>query len=367
MTVIDDRGRLFGRVNLIDFALIGLVVVLVPLAYGAYRLLRTPPPRIVAVTPSSLTYKQGEQRVRVTGENLRPFLRATVGRNDAKSFLLERRDSAEVVFDALPTGTYDLALFDFAEELTRLPNAITIVSPPQPPVQIAGRFTGTAAHVAAGARLNTRDRAAVEVLSVAPAVRGERAAVLRAACSGSTGACVVGGTRLQSGASLALDGGEEGGLTFAVDEARIDGTWAEVHVRLFGLAEALALVGVGDVDHPPEPDRSLPENVLQGAVVRSVEAAQSAPGNVAVTFAQNLPDILGFNSAVNASAQLPLHSRAATLRVPVRRVDDAWRYRKEYIRPGSAMTLDSGRYLVRGLIERVIVDDSADRADRTAR
>ena len=48
MAILDERGRLFGKINLIDLALILLVVVTIPLGYAAYLLFRTPPPRITS-------------------------------------------------------------------------------------------------------------------------------------------------------------------------------------------------------------------------------------------------------------------------------------------------------------------------------
>ena len=38
MTIVDDRGRVFGRMNRIDAGLILVVIVLVPLVYAAYAL-----------------------------------------------------------------------------------------------------------------------------------------------------------------------------------------------------------------------------------------------------------------------------------------------------------------------------------------
>ena len=44
MALIDEQGRLFGKVNLID-ALVALVaLLLIPLAYGAFLLFRAPVP-----------------------------------------------------------------------------------------------------------------------------------------------------------------------------------------------------------------------------------------------------------------------------------------------------------------------------------
>ena len=51
MALVDEQGRLFGRVNLLDAILAVCILGLVPLAYGAYVLFRTPEPRLTAVDP----------------------------------------------------------------------------------------------------------------------------------------------------------------------------------------------------------------------------------------------------------------------------------------------------------------------------
>src|SRR6185295_13855340 len=52
MPMIDDRGRVLGRVNLIDAAFVLLLVAAVPVAYGAYLLFRDPTPRLTNVLPN---------------------------------------------------------------------------------------------------------------------------------------------------------------------------------------------------------------------------------------------------------------------------------------------------------------------------
>jgi hypothetical protein len=51
MTLVDNRGRILGRYNLIDLALVCVVLGLIPLGYGAYLLFRTPLPSLTAVEP----------------------------------------------------------------------------------------------------------------------------------------------------------------------------------------------------------------------------------------------------------------------------------------------------------------------------
>ena len=73
MRLIDDRGRLFGRWNVIDAAALGLALLLIPVAYGASILFRTPADQaavsadepfadVLAVLPPEMS----TQRVRLT-------------------------------------------------------------------------------------------------------------------------------------------------------------------------------------------------------------------------------------------------------------------------------------------------------------
>jgi len=312
------------------------------------------------VSPNPLIYKKGEQRVRVTGENLRPFMRATVGKLDAKAFLVERRDVAEVVFDDMPVGTYDIALFDFTEEVTRLPNGLTIAPPPAPPVQFVGRFVGAnvaSASLAPGSKLG--DRAPIDIVALEPPVNGERRATLRASCD-SSGPCTVGGISMAVGKPVGLRApGVTATVDFVADEIRADGAWADVHVQLFGIAEVLDLIKTGDVDRYLEPDAASASDVIRGAVVRALENAQSTQGVLALNFSQSLAASGPFTANTSGIGYLPLKTRVAVLRVPLQRTHSGWRYRDEIIRPGGAMTFETSDYLIRALILRVVPPDPA--------
>ena len=65
MTIVDDHGRVFGRINLVDAAVAGLVLLLIPLAYGTYLLFQPAAPRIDSVSPSIITRE--ERRIGVGG------------------------------------------------------------------------------------------------------------------------------------------------------------------------------------------------------------------------------------------------------------------------------------------------------------
>jgi hypothetical protein len=364
MPLIDDRGRVFGRINLIDLALLVFALLLVPLGYGAYLLFRTPPPRIVRVTPNPLPFSKGEQRVRITGEHLRPFLRAQIGRTDAKNFLIESPTAAEVVFNELPPGNYDIALFDPSEEIARLSDGVRIAPPPQPPVQFVGRVTGAAASLERGVSLGSGGKT-LEILQITPGAGGEYAATLRGSCDGPASPCALGGTTMEKGKPVTLKGpGNDDVLTFTVDEIRADGVWVDVHTRLYAIAEVLELVKVGDVDRFRE--GGAPKGITSGATVLSLEEPQQTESSLVLNFSQGLADSPPYGASIGASGRLPLKMRPAVLRMPVQRIDRAWKYRDEIIRPGSAVAFETADYFVRGLILRVVRPDTAEtERDRT--
>lgn len=151
MPLIDDRGRLFGRVNLID-ALVGVVVLgLIPLAYLAIVLFGVPVPKVTSVTPAQVTAGQAAT-VEIIGADLRPFLVATVGTVPSRGFLVQSPTRAEVHLPDLPPGTYDLVLWDDSRKVLTVPAVLTVVPPavvaPNAEVQVRGAFVGLTAEQA---------------------------------------------------------------------------------------------------------------------------------------------------------------------------------------------------------------------------
>ena len=136
MPVIDDRGRLFGKLNLIDAIVMVVAMGLIPLSYGAFMLFREQPPIITSIQPMQVTQGQPKTLL-LTGEGFRPFLVARLGNFEASGFLVQSPTIAEVRMPDIPAGNYDLTLFDQARELVRMPGAITVVSPPAPITVIA--------------------------------------------------------------------------------------------------------------------------------------------------------------------------------------------------------------------------------------
>lgn len=131
MPLIDDRGRLFGRLNIVDAAVVVLVALLIPLAYAAYLLFRPAQARIVALEPSRVPV--GTTEVTVRGEHLRPYLRIVVG-TQGSQFLFAGTDGGVLRLpEKLEPGSYDVTLLDEAAELMRLPGALVVEVPRDPP------------------------------------------------------------------------------------------------------------------------------------------------------------------------------------------------------------------------------------------
>jgi hypothetical protein len=172
MAVIDDRGRVGGRVNLIDAVVAFLILVLIPVAFGAYLLFRTPAATLTAVVPPML-YQGANLRVEVNGQNLRPFMRVRIGSLQGRTFMIGGTRGAMVDLPDLGPGVYDVSLYDYMQEVSRLPKALTILPlAPLPTVEmlVEGSFKGLtgdrAAMLKPAARFPATGDPVAEVVSV---------------------------------------------------------------------------------------------------------------------------------------------------------------------------------------------------------
>jgi hypothetical protein len=135
MAMVDERGRLFGRWNLLDLAVLILLLGLIPLGYGAYVLFRDRPPTIVSVTPNHIQEAQ-ELQLTIKGTNLRPYMRVSAGAQQARDFVFRNTEEAQLPFAYLAPGTYDIILYDSAQERFRLRDALTVSPANLPPTEI---------------------------------------------------------------------------------------------------------------------------------------------------------------------------------------------------------------------------------------
>jgi hypothetical protein len=165
------------KINLVDAAAAGLFLVLLPIAFGAYLLFRTPAPALAGVTPRTLV-KGPNQRIEIDGANLRPFMRVSFNTVPARAFLLGSTKYALVDVPDLEPGTYDVVLYDYMQEAARLPNALTIVPlATDVELEVTGAFKAPpdalAAKMKVGDAFPSADRPLVEILAIGGAARGD--------------------------------------------------------------------------------------------------------------------------------------------------------------------------------------------------
>jgi hypothetical protein len=132
----------------------------------------TPPATLTAINPPQL-YQGSNLRIEVQGEYLRPFMRVRFDTLQGRSFMIGGTRGAIVDLPDLDPGMYDVVLYDYMQEVSRLPKALTILplAPvPTVEVKVAGAFKGLAAErlktIKAGDRFLTKGELVAEVLSV---------------------------------------------------------------------------------------------------------------------------------------------------------------------------------------------------------
>jgi hypothetical protein len=361
MTIVDERGRLFGRFNLIDAAVVLVVLVLVPLAYAAYRLFRPDPVVIQSVEPSHVLVGQ-KPRIRLHGQHLLPYLRAQVGGAQPHLFLIESPMDGEFDMPELPVGTYDLTLYDEVQLVARMANAITVSPPPTGPrvlLQLTGAFFGldaaAARGIVAGRKFPDEPGAPVEVIEaggprqdlrqVRPVVGSEVLlsvpvpgslqvpATVRAVClpGGEHQNCAVNGAIVSPGVTIPV----AGGFSFIVDTIRADAPPASVTVRVefVGRPELIDLVAVGDTDLPgPGVGR------IASVTNRQIRAGQ-------VSRQTNSAGVVE-----TATTTERLASVEATVTLSADQTPTGFTYRSMPVKPGALFSFETAKYAAHGAV-----------------
>jgi hypothetical protein len=353
MALVDDRGRLFSRFNVVDVFVFAVVVVMIPTAFGAYALFRSPPARLKSVEPKQLVMGPN-LRVRIGGANLRPFMRVSFNTVQGRTFMIGSTETAEVDLPELEPGTYDVVLYDYAQEVDRLPKAFTIlprVAPPLVAVSVAGTFVGVNAAQAdairVGAPLVQQARESAKVLAVG--ARRAGALLLR---TGDTAIGVGLPGQFDVPAALRLD---------CFVENNADGS---VRCMVFGPTQS-ALVA---------PDSVLSFGFNGGTVNFQVSDVQpfGPPAFLRVRVrAQLPPDIaarLRVGDADSIIQDYPgawrgrIESVSGTdvvLRLPAQALANGWRYRNQWLKINGAIRFETANAVVGGTIVELTPLDTA--------
>jgi hypothetical protein len=384
--IVDNDGRLFGRINLIDAAIGGFLVLLLPVAYASYLLFRPPAPQITSVEPAQLTMieeraAQGTElagKLKVRGSGLRPVLRAKIGDTDAVAFIFETPSSADVLFGAVPAGTHDLVLYDGIQEVARAPRAVSVPEKPGPGamwIALSGRFVdldhGAASSLKPGGVYPPEGERVTEIFALGPIQpatipvtvgteasiegRHQRTALIAVRCTvvpAEPRDCAFNGVRMGPNVLFAVPAMPPV-FRFLVDAVLpvTPPVPARLRVRLFGVPEAVALVRVDDVDSP---QRAIDQ---RGGIIREIGARRDGPGDLSVLLSQE-----GATAVASVARADTIGSVDVTIAAGLDRHRSGWRYRGDSIRASGPFTFTTPAYALRGLILRIDVDESVSRA-----
>jgi hypothetical protein len=377
MRVIDERGRLFGKLNLIDAAVAILVLLLIPLAYGAFVLFRTPAPKITSLVPAQVVEQQAAS-VEVIGEDLRPFLLAKLG-TVAADFFVESPTRAEIKVPAsLPAGTYDLTLTDQGRVLTVKPGVL-VVAPPtvRLDVQAVGAFVELekdeagligpkSIFQAAGAPVpiaevvalkapepgTSRVKIGANVFATGALAEMWVPAIVKLRCAVMNGECRVAGTVAAPNATIALPWPAQPAgahaaqpraaqARFVIDQVFPAGmraqfpTVAAVRVRFVAAPNIFETIKAGDLD-------------LSGVVTETGRAELTEVGTdrQAVTSEIQLEAV----PRVGLKFQQPMVAFTGTARVPVTFTPSGWSYKERPVKVGMPFTFETASGAMSGWV-----------------
>jgi hypothetical protein len=348
MSLIDDRGRLFGRVNLIDAVVIAIVGMLVPLAYASYLLFRAPPAILTDIEPKSLVMGPNA-RVRVSGSNLRPFMRVSFNNEQGRTFLIGSTTSAEIDLPDLAPGKYDVVLYDYAQEVSRLPQAFTVLPPtPAPTAQLvaSGAFIGVAEtdakHLTAGVRLGTGESDAAEILAVGPA-QGSIARIR----NGSTSVHIALAGQVQVPATVRvtcwLENNADGSLRCVTAGRQQSATVTPDAILNFRTGTSSDWLNFQVTEVFPATPPTFTTVRVRGTPAASTVLAQAKPGDRDVSgplFAQSW-----VGTVVSVGPGMDF-----TLRLPVQRDGAGWQYRGAPLKAGRGLRFETAQYVLDGII-----------------
>lgn len=383
MPLIDDRGRLFGRVNLIDLLAALLLLGLIPLGYGGYLLFRVPEPTITTIFPDQVV-EHHDTTLQITGNNIRPFLTVRFGGLRSDGLFVQSSTQAEVrVPSTLPVGVYDVNVLDQERVLFSKRGGLTVLSAQyassvETDVQLLGTFVALNADegrsLAAGAKFAVQSGgpAVAEVLAVrAPAAATRRVkvsgdgvvnlplpgqwlvqAIVRLPCTLTEAECRVGQTALAQDAALILSPAASRSLRFVIDEVRPASArpvfstrlgsfaLASVRVRFTAPAEVLAVVKAGDLD-------------VAGAGVVS-EADRAVLTQIGT---DRQPATISISTG-RAAQQLqhPELTFSGTMRVPVVNTASGWTYKNRPIKAGAGFQFETAAAIMTGWIVDVRIE-----------
>lgn len=341
MSVIDEQGRLFGRVNLIDAAVALFVLGLIPLAYGTALLFQPARPRIDSVTRVDIANEERRivaggsllaAKLKIKGTGFNPMLRASIGGSPALAFVFENPNSADVLVGPMPPGAHDLVLMDGVQEAARAAGAVVIDNPSTRTLHAEGWLTNLTPAMGAGFKAGT-SFAPHQIVAIGPA-RPARSRIRMGALE----------------ADIPIDGRVERPAVLALhcDPQGADFRTGQEPCTIAG--QAIAGVPLVTVVLPGNIGFSIaelfpPTAPSRGRVVIRIEGGT----DVGPITNGDRDSLLDARAAVVTAAG----GRQLTLELGLDESREGWRYRGRLVTPGAPFVFSTGRYEIRGEVQAV--------------
>jgi hypothetical protein len=312
-------------------------------------------------------------RLLIRGRNLRPFMRVSMSDIQARDFLIGSPNGAEANLPNVPPGTYDLVLYDYQQEVSRLKGVITVV--PQSPVptlqmEVGGAFVGInqdmAGRLTTGQKLP--DAEGGDPVAEVVSIDGPLRPALMRMQTGDINVTVPVPKTMELPATLRVScftsPNPDGGLRCLIPgprQATVVMPEAQVVLRAFGSWLPFQITEVHVDPKPPTADARV-RLVVTRPVAAAIRAGdvESRPLGYAAAFRAR---ILSAGTVAKAGPELAaayaLSADDASwvdvvMRVPVQRGSGGWAYVQKPFKAGAPIEFQTEKYLARGTIVDVV-------------
>jgi hypothetical protein len=339
MRMIDNDGRLFGRINLVDAAVLVFILLLIPVGYATFLLFRPEKPSIESVTRveigneekrvSSGTILTAKLKVKGTGFN--PLLRARIGSLDAVGLVFETPNSVDVIVGVVPPGKHDLVLYDGVQEVARARNAVEVQATEGPSVRAYGRLTDLGPEYAEtltpGFATDPTVPGAFTIIALGPV----RPARVRIALGSTIADLPLPGKR-ERAAEVVVRCDWPSTLTCTLDGQRL----TQLPPIVITLAGGTRFE-IDEIAAPEEPTRAV-------AQIRVTSTSGMKVGDRDATVGGRAAEITAIAGNI------------VTLKLGANDTREGWRYRGQLLAPGNTLTVRTDSYTVAGTVSDVRVE-----------
>ncbi len=134
--IIDEKGKLFGKINIIDLLVILVLIALSPMIYFGYRIINQPLPVISKVEPEN-GLNINDITINVYGSNFHRDAQVKIGPNVLKRINAGKNEIVVVVPKGAQSGTFDVVVLNPGNIASAQNARFTINAPPPSPLFIA--------------------------------------------------------------------------------------------------------------------------------------------------------------------------------------------------------------------------------------